>query len=227
MKTNCFRFTLGLLVVVVASTTVFAADKPAPPKELEEIMVEVILFEDHFRNEHWDEAKHDLEVIVKDYQAIKPQLAKFVSADVLAKFEDDIHHFEEDVKTHNLKDVEAHLVEVQHIVIDFMEHFNYKHAPIYMFMFRYLEEMEEELAHGKFDIIVAEMHEFEKHEEKLVKQFKKDHLPDAEIKEFIEVSHQVIKHAEAHDKTHVAAELKRMEEIILDAEKLEEVAHAH
>lgn len=209
--------------VSLASTT----KKPTPPKELEEIMDELIKFEDNFRNDYWEKAGEDIAIIAKDFQIIKDNLSHTVSAKVIAQFEEDIHHFEKDIKTHDVKDIEESLVDIQHLLLGIMDHYEYRYAPIYMFMFKYLEEMEEELAHYKFDIIIAEMQEFEAYEAALVKQFKIDKLDDKEIKEFLAVSHEVIKHCNAKDAEHVKAELKRMEAIIHDAEKLEDEHHGN
>ncbi len=231
MKTKMFSQKLVLSVAMfflMVSTVSFASTKkPTPPKELVEIMNELIAFEDNFRNEHWEKAGKDIAIIAKDFSHIKSALAETTSAATLAKFEEDIHHFEKDITSHDLKDIEHTLVEIQHLLLDIMGHYEYRYAPIYMFMFKYLEEMVEELAHGKFGIIIAEMHEFAAYEKALVKQFKLDKLPEGEIKEFFSVSHEVIKHAEAKDKVHVEAELKRMEAIIHGAEKLEDEHNAH
>lgn len=212
---------------MVMSAVSFASntERPKPPKELLEIMNELIKFEDNLRNDHWEKAGDDIAIIAKDFKIIKDNLSHVVSAQVIGQFEEDIHHFENDIKTHDVKDIEKSLVDIQHLLLDIMDHYEYRYAPIYMFMLRYLEEMEEELAHHKFDIIIAEMHEFEAYEAALTKQFKQDNLDEKEIKEFLSVAHEVIKHCKAKDTAHVKAELKRMEAIIHDAEKLEDEHH--
>lgn len=146
----------GLLLLPVSVLA-----KPTPPASLMKVFTHFIAGEDVVEEEDWAGTDKWLADLNKEFQTIRPQMVKDISAAPVEKFEKSMATLRASSTAHSKDRIHANFIALHTSFLELLDHFDYKLPPLMFLVQSDIKEVESGIKEGDLDEVADEFKDIE------------------------------------------------------------------